>query len=447
MERNYTYHSYTRSFCNHCEVLADAKIVLEDGKVFLIKRCPEHGIQKSLLEDSAAYYLSRMAYDKPGTETPVQTAYQKGCPYDCGLCPEHDQHTCIALIEVTQSCNLNCPECYAHDGPDEQLTLTQIEAMMDFYMTVENGAAEILQISGGEPTLHPQIAEILTLAMSKGFRYVMLNTNGLRLLEDPALLALLAGFKGGFEVYLQFDGFDEAASDHMRGSGVLAKKRAILDCLKANDIPTTLVVTVDQKVNGRQLGQIVGYAMEAPMIRGVNFQPLAYYGATPAPEERSTLSGILMAIEAQTNGLIKQTDFISLPCNVERVAVNYMFKDKGVFVPLAQKVDIEGLVSEIPNTLSFKPEQLSESKAICSCMKGVPKLNKLLSKQMLKGTIDKRVQMISASTFRLTVTSFLDRYNFDVKSAQKECVHIITPDLKRMPFSTYNLIHRKRGMR
>ncbi len=463
-EKSAIYHSFTRSICNQCDTMLDAKIMIENGAVYVTKSCPEHGFQKGLLESDAQYYLARHAFDKPGTETTVQTQIKRGCPFDCGLCPDHDQHTCIGLIEITQRCNMNCPLCYANSAqnsellgspigqcslPSGDLTLDQINTMMDFYQASELDKAEILQISGGEPTCHPQILEILKLAMTKNFKFVMLNTNGLALLDNPELVQLLASFKTGFEVYLQFDGLEEANHKTLRGQDPTPKKRQILELLKQHHIPTTLVVVVEETTNFKALGTIIQYAMDAPMIRGVNFQPLAYYSADhPAPENRITLTGVLKAIETQTNGLIRMSDFIPLPCNVERVAINYMIreKDKGALTPVAKKVNLQSMLPAINNTLSFKIEDADAAVELCSCMKGLPKLAGLVPKKLLKATVKERLKFIDTSTFRLTVTSFVDRYNFDLKSVQKECVHIITPDLKRMPFSTYNMVHRKGGL-
>lgn len=446
MDREYIYHSYTRSLCNVCDQLVDAKIVIVESAVWLYKTCPLHGLQKELIEAHAQYYLNKHAYDKPATISGVDTVYAKGCPFDCGLCPDHDQHTCIGLIEITQRCNLNCNGCYTKGDNGEDLTLETIGRMMDYYQQVEGNQGEILQISGGEPTLHPQILDILDMAMAKGFKFVMLNTNGLEFLVQPALLEKCRQFSTGFEVYLQFDGFDVDQRHRAQSRNLSVEKRKILDRLKEYKIPTTLVVTVSQESNLNSLGQIIQWAMDAPMVRGINFQPMAYYDAQmPAPKERVTLTSILTAIETQTSGLVQMSDFIPLPCNVERVAINYMIKERTGFTPVSKKLDLQTMVPAIKNTLSFKLEDVEATTAMCSCMKGIPKLSKLLPKAVLEGSMHSKRRFVDDQTFRLTVTSFIDRYNFDIKSAQKECVHIITPDLKRMPFSTYNILHRKRG--
>ncbi|MBU1976174.1 MAG: radical SAM protein, partial [Nanoarchaeota archaeon] len=152
MDRNSTYHESTTSICPQCSERVPAKIIIKNKSIFLEKYCKKHGIQEELLEEDAEYYLDRRKYDKPGTISTTQTKINKGCPFDCGLCPNHDQHTCIALIEITNNCNLKCPVCYANGGKGKFLSLNRISEMLDFYVESEGGEAEILQISGGEPT-------------------------------------------------------------------------------------------------------------------------------------------------------------------------------------------------------------------------------------------------------------------------------------------------------
>ena len=183
-QKNYQFIESTISLCPKCLKRVDAKIVLRDEKIFLLKYCHEHGEQEEILEEDATYYLKRLLYTKPGSVSKIQTVRKLNCPYDCGLCPEHEQHSCIGLIEVTNNCDLKCPLCYANSGTGEHLALEKIDKMLDFFIDSEFGNAEILQISGGEPTSHPQIIEIIKLAKSKSIKYIMLNTNGLRLADD-----------------------------------------------------------------------------------------------------------------------------------------------------------------------------------------------------------------------------------------------------------------------
>jgi uncharacterized radical SAM superfamily Fe-S cluster-containing enzyme len=177
---------HTRSLCPECNQVVDARVFFRDDRVYLRKCCPDHGISEDLIFGDSALYQDITRFNKPGTP-PLQfaTPIDKGCPFDCGLCTAHQQHACLGIIEVNNICNLDGPLCFANAGTYHkhrhasfELTLTQVDFMLDAYVTAE-GSPEVLQFSGGEPTLHPQILDFIALAQSKGIRYVMLNTNGI----------------------------------------------------------------------------------------------------------------------------------------------------------------------------------------------------------------------------------------------------------------------------
>ncbi len=469
MNRDYVYLASTQSLCPVCLQPVNGKIIWNSQGVFVLRRCPEHGAFRELLEEDAAYHLRKSQFDKPGTVSSHQTDIRRGCPFDCGLCPDHDQHTCIGLIEVTRRCNLRCGTCFANGGEGRDLPLDKIAAMMDFFLAAEGGRAEILQISGGEPTLHPDILAIIRQARSRNFGYIMLNTNGLRLAEDPAFTEALAEFRGGFEVYLQFDGLSDAIYRQLRGQPLLAVKQEAIRQLNRFHIPTTLVYTVAAGINDQAIGETLAYGMAEPCVRGVNFQPLAYFGrlpgqiavglerqtaspagsATAAQPPRITLSGVLNRIEDQTSQMIRQDDFIPLPCNVERVAITYLIKHNGAFIPITRGKDMRAYKDVFNNTFLFTIEDTlgnlqdkDSNFGLGSCCDLVRDLRKFIPKGFLFQSKADKIRFVDENTFRISVSSFVDTYNFDRKSMQKECVHIITPGLKRIPFSAYNMLHR-----
>ena len=359
-QRDYKFIEATVSICPSCLKRVDAKIIQIGEKIFLLKNCPEHGEQKELLEEDAEYFLKRNDYTKPGTISKIQTSSKKGCPFDCGLCEKHDQHTCIGLIEVTHKCDLCCPICYANSGKGNHLDLKIIEKMMDFYQDSEFNEAEILQISGGEPTTHPQILKIIEMAKEKKFKYVMLNTNGLRISQDEEFVKKLGEFRGGFEIYLQFDGFKEETYKHLRGRDLREiKKRAIAN-LEKYSIPITLVSTIEEGINDDEIGKIIEFGLNSETIRGINFQPLCFSGRVKGVkrDKRITLTGVLKRIEEQTKGIILKKDFIPLPCDVDRIAVNYMYRDNGEFTSLARHMDIKKHLLFIDNTFNFDADSI-----------------------------------------------------------------------------------------
>ena len=452
MDRDYVYYEYTNSLCNECLKVIPTKIIFKDTKVYLLKYCSEHGEQLELLEHDIDYFKHKRDFDKAGTITKTQTEVKHGCPYDCGLCPNHDQHSCINLVEVTDKCNMCCNTCYAGSGKGKDKDLNTIKKMIDFAADAEGGRGEVIQISGGEPTLHKDIIEIVEYARGR-FQYVMLNTNGIRIAEDKEFVKELSKFKGRFEIYLQFDSFNDEVYKTIRGRELSKIKEQAIDNLKEYNIPVTLVMTLERDLNDKEIGKVITYGLETSNVRGVNIQPVAYFGRKNGDIDRKnrvTLTDTIRLIEEQTKKMIVKEDFVPLPCNVERVALTYLYKTKNGFLPITRTNNIKKVLPYINNTFTFKIEDaLTNGRDIifgscCNPLIFLKEFKKFVPKDFMSWDLDKRSKYVSDNTFRITISSFIDRYNFDIKSMQKECVHIVTEDLKRIPFSSYNIIYRER---
>jgi 7,8-dihydro-6-hydroxymethylpterin dimethyltransferase len=454
MIKEYKYLEYTSSICPTCKKKIDAKIIEKKGSVYILKHCPDHGEFCDILEEDSEYYNNRKLYDKPGNSFVSQTDRQQGCPFDCGLCPGHEQHTCVGLIEITDKCNLHCPVCFANSGGGNYLPYSEFEKMVDFYVGSEGGKSDILQISGGEPTLHPDIIKFIELARTKNIDYIMLNTNGLRIAEDTDFVKELSRFKGGFEVYLQFDGFEDSIHRYFRGMSLNDCKLKAIENLNAYHIPVTLVTTLEHGINDHAIGQIIEFGLSTRCVRGINFQPIGYFGRLPETypnHNRLTITSVIKKIEEQTSSMIRKSDFIPLPCNVDRVAITYFYKDKNEkFIPLTRNIDIKKYLPFIKNTFKFDPDDFLKeltmdvfSKNCCNAMGLFKDIAKYIPVNYVFKSEEEKIDYVTDNTFRISITSFVDAYNFDIKSAQKECVHFITPELKKIPFSTFNLFHRK----
>jgi uncharacterized radical SAM superfamily Fe-S cluster-containing enzyme len=313
--RRHVFHELTRSLCPQCRRVVDALVLIRDGTVYLRKHCPEHGWHEARVLSDASWYLNALRYNQPG-QIPhdFATEVKQGCPLDCGLCSEHQQHTCVAVIEVTSRCNLSCPVCFADAGTGHDLSLAQVEAMLDRLLETE-GQPEVLQISGGEPTLHPQILDIIAAAQARGIKYIMLNTNGVRLAREPDFVRQLADFQP--IIYLQFDGLKDATYQQLRGRDLLALKQQALDHLAEVGLHAVLVPTVVRGVNEGEIGAILRYGLAHPAVLGVSYQPATFAGRYldhPDPMHRLTLSDVIHALAEQTDGLFQSSDFFPIPC-------------------------------------------------------------------------------------------------------------------------------------
>jgi uncharacterized radical SAM superfamily Fe-S cluster-containing enzyme len=260
--------------------LFSAKIVFEDDKVMMRKNCPEHGFQQSVIATDIEFYKQIRNYNK-ASEYPKQphTRTEFGCPLDCGICPDHEQHSCLTLVEVTDRCNLTCPTCYASSSPTHgrHRTLIEIEAMFDAIVKSE-GEPDVVQISGGEPTIHPDFFQILDIAKTKPIKHLMVNTNGIRIAQDKGFAERLATYMPDFEIYLQFDSFRPNVLEKLRGKDLTDVRRKAIEVLNSLDLSTTLVVTLEKGQNDDEIGEIIQYALKQRCVRGVTFQPTSVSG-------------------------------------------------------------------------------------------------------------------------------------------------------------------------
>ena len=447
--RPYVFLGQTTSMCETCLKLVPAKIIEEGQAVYYLKRCADHGVQKTLVSSEASYWKRCRDFLKPG-DVPLKfhTRTEHGCPYDCGLCPDHEQHSCLALLEVNEHCNLTCPTCFASSSPalTGQRSLAEIEAMLDLLVESE-GQPDLLQISGGEPTLHPQILEIIRAARARPIRHVMLNTNGIRIANDPEFVAALAEMKRAFEVYLQFDALSEQALRTIRGADLRRVRERALDALDAAGISTTLVCVIRKGVNDGEIGDVLRYAQSRPCVRGVTFQPVQDAGRNdgfdPA-RDRIVLSEIRRAIIDQW-GVFGEDDMIPLPCNPEAISIGYGMRADGRIQPLTHLFPQEVLVQAAPNSVTFegKPEMrwlLIELLSLsCAGQQSANVLHEVLCCLPL---VEAPAAIGYDRVFRVTVVSFLDRFNFCLAGVKRSCIHFVTGDGRIIPFDTYNMLHR-----
>jgi 7,8-dihydro-6-hydroxymethylpterin dimethyltransferase len=452
--RDYTYLGTTRSLCPHCRRLIEAKIIVRNQRVYFRKNCPEQGTFEDFVCSDVSYY-DRHEFSQPARTPRVYgTLPDKGCPYDCGICTEHEQHTCIALIEITSSCNLQCPMCFAESGPGgTHLDFETYCRMVDRYVHLE-GIADVLQLSGGEPTIHPDLLRMIRYAYEQPIQVVMINTNGIRLAHDPALLDALATMRDKLEIYLQFDGLQESSYRKLRGEELLETKLAALEALRRHNIRCSLVCTVDHNTNLHEVGAVVQFGLERPWVRGVSFQLASYCGRHLDPqdlEKRATMPDVVKGIVAQTGGLIAESDFYPLPCahpNCHLLA--YIYRGGSSPVPINRLIDVTKHLDLIANSIVYTPARARqlvarylEDAGGCGCGPGgcEPTSNgkEKLDEFMVKALAEK---LGGSDVFRITLTAFLDVYNFDTRRVMKCCLAHLLPSGHMVPFCAYNTLYR-----
>ncbi|HET6540631.1 MAG TPA: radical SAM protein [Chryseolinea sp.] len=446
--RKYTYYDFTLSLCPECLKRIDAKIVFEGGKVYMLKRCPEHGQSKVLIADDVEYYKNIRNYNKP-SETPYQfnTNTHYGCPYDCGLCPDHEQHSCLTVVEVTDRCNLTCPTCYANSSPTHgrHRTLDEVKKMLDAIVANER-EPDVVQLSGGEPTLHPQFFEILDYAKSLPIKHIMLNTNGIEIAKNFEFAKRLATYSPNFEIYLQFDSFRNDVLQTMRGANLTNIRDEALTHLNALNLSTTLVVTLQKGLNDDEIGAIIDFALKQTCVRGVTLQPTQIAGRIDhfdVNTDRITLTEVRRKILEQTT-IFNADDLIPVPCNPDALVMGYALKLGGEVFPLTRYINPADLLDNSRNTIVYEQDENLHSQMIKLFSTGnsvedaTEKLHSLLCclPQIHAPSLSYN------NLFRVIIMQFIDAYNFDVRSIKKSCVHIVNKDYKIIPFETMNLFYR-----
>ena len=448
IDADYVFYELTRSICPGCRRVIDAQVILRDNKVFMRKRCPTCGPFEALVYGDAEAYVANGKYNKPGTIPLARgTDTEHGCPYDCGLCPDHQQHTCLGIIEVNSVCNMDCPLCFSTAGPGFSLTLEEVEAMLDDFVRTE-GVPEVVQFSGGEPTIHPQIIEFVKAAKARGIRFVMINTNGKRIARDDRFVEQLAEVQPAF--YFQFDGFERGTAVTLRGEADIVEQRVrALDRLAAAGLHVTLVPAIERGVNEQEIGRIVDFAISHPAVRGINFQPAFHAGRHPGhdPMQRITIPDILRSIEQQTAGRFVVSDFIPVPCCFPTCnAVTYAFVDGDNVTPLPRIVNVYEYLDYITNRVvpDFSVEirgaleGLWSSSSVAGSQKSLDQLSLScqacgLADAVTVGDLADHILMIMAQ-------DFMDPWTFNQKNLMKCCKEFLLPGGKRIPFCAYNTI-------
>ena len=429
--------SETSALCPVCLKTISATKIAEDDKVFIVKKCEEHGSWKVQIwsgVDHYNYLYEFAAVQKPPLEFAVHDT--KECPQNCGLCSNHKQHTCLNVVEVTNMCNLNCPICFASANGCDYKYHPSLDEIRKMFMTVVDHvkSPRVVQISGGEPTIRDDLPDIIKMAKEMGIEHVEVNTNALRISEDTDYLKALAD-AGLDSFYMQFDGVDDTIYERTRGREMFSvKKKAIENCSKV-EIGVTLVVTVLPGINLDHVGEIIEFAaLNVPTVKGVHFQPVAYFGryaARPTDKDRITLPDLANEIEKQTAGMLKADNFLPTSCS----NVHCDMKSLSVVLPDGSLFPLTTMALGPP----VKTDDIAEKtrtevskfwRFIENTMDGAPE----------DGDGSWRSFVSRAKTHYLTVSAmaFQDVWTGEVERWERCCIHTVTPDGKLIPFCLFN---------
>ena len=465
--RDGAFFGYTRSICPTCKKNLDAHIVLRDGRVFMQKRCPQHGYFDVEISSDAEYYIKSLSYTKPGT-MPLRfaTKVEHGCPSDCGLCEDHLQHTCSPILEINDVCDLECPVCIVRNQHGYTMSFEDFKRSVDNLIAAE-GELSILLLSGGEPTLHPQFFDFCDY-VQKGphagkIKRLLISTHGRRIANN---LRFAERFKaGGMYASLQFDSLRPGVYPKLRGIELLDMKLKCLDHIRELDIPTVLVPTVSKGDNSDEPGALVQLGLEMNQVSSIVIQPMAHtgdggdrYHANPAGH-RLTMPEVHQLLEEQLPWF-KREYWHPVPCSHPSCyTATYLFRlEDGRYVALPEFVNIRQYLDAMANRAILRSDdalekmlldsitnlwsatKVGESSAmILASVKTFLRETFNSRNPLTPGEIERKAEARSKALF---IHAFMDPWDLDVARLKKCCTHYVMPDGRLMPGCSYNNLYR-----
>lgn len=467
----------TSTICPECKLIITGKLYKDENNVMIMKECPEHGLFiEKYWEDYELYMkMKKYNYNGRGIDNPNYANKGENCPFDCGICDRHKSHTGLANVVVTNRCHLSCWYCFFYAKSGDLIYEPTLEEFDNLFINLRSQkpiAANALQLTGGEPTLHPKIVEIVKLAKLRGFDQIQLNTTGINLGFNIDL-AIKLKKAGVSTLYMSFDGVSKKANPKNHWEVPLILKAA----RKAN-IGIVLVPTVIRTINENELGSMINFGLNnIDIVRAVNFQPVSLVGRMPKKQrqtQRITIPGTIKQIEDQTNGNISKDDWFSVPClgsitKFLEAATNsykydlsihfacgtgtYLFLDGKKVIPITRFLDVAGLTEYLQEVFREMDGKSSIARKAYA-LKSIPKISSFIDKQKQPKSINVLNLLLSVftkNTFNslgkfqmnslfLGIMHFQDEYTYDIKRVEKCNIHYAMPDGEILPFCTFNVL-------
>ncbi|MDD1768349.1 MAG: radical SAM protein [Methanomassiliicoccales archaeon] len=428
----------TESLCPECLKTLPAEKIAENDNIYLVKTCPEHGTFKVLIWRGVEDYKDLQRYACEFSKPQKIAVENKGtCPEICGLCPDHQQHTCLAVLEITNRCNLKCPVCFASANERYNFHPT-IEEIKKMYQTILDYVQHpiAVQISGGEPTIRDDLPEIVRLGKSMGIDYIEVNTNAVRLGQDIEFLKKIKE-AGVDSLYFSFDGVTGDVFIKTCGRDLLEAKVKALENCKEVGMGVTLVCVVAPGINLHQVGDVIQFAKKwIPTVKGIHFQPLAYFGRypkVPGDGDRVVLPDLLKEIERQTGGELRVDSFIPTSCanvHCDAKSMSVLMED-GTLLPLTARA--------MGPPRDTKQVAKKTRKEICDLWRYIEESISTSSEGDLDGTWLGFIERAKTQYLTVSAMPFQDVWNVETERLRNCCIHTVTPDGKLIPFCLFNI--------
>ena len=458
----------TTSLCATCRRSVPAEVWRSGGAVVMRKLCDEHGLAEVVLSPSAAWY-ERMLAMAPALRAPkAPRATAQGCPFDCGPCTSHEQEALLPIVPVTSACNLDCPICYTHNrnAGAYHMSEAELRAILG-HIRQADPQRRLINLTGGEPTLHPDIVRLVELCAEEGIHRITLSTHGLRFLKDDDFLPRLAA--AGARIILSFDSLDEDTNRKMLGGPLAAAKLEVLARLDRAGVPTTLLPVLARGHNDHEVGALVDLGLATACVRSIELHTMTFTGhggLTFDRRGRYSTYEVLRDLETQTGGRLRVDDFVPSPAaHPLCYLVTYVLAmPDGGWLPLPRFLTTAELRAVLAGGLYLEP-----SPALEACLIDVASrlwagevvleagldparvlagLRALVDEAFAPGaSIAARMAAAERRIKAIYVHSHMDEDTFDTDRIRQCCVGIREPDGRSIPSCAYNILYRDRDAR
>lgn len=454
----------TSSLCPRCKRVVPAEIWRDGERVVMRKSCGEHGEFETLVSSDYRWWAQTVDVAPELTRPVDAKPVAQGCPYDCGSCAQHQQRVELPIVPITSACNLTCPICYTHNKNEDayHMSADELGAILGQIRRIAGGDGQrIINITGGEPTAHPDLLRVLQQCRDAGIRRITLSTHGMGLSDE-----MLAEFaRLGVRVLLSFDSFEDATNEAMLGGKFTNAKLRVMERLEAFGVDTTLLPVLVRGQNDHELGDFVRYALGRDHVRSIEFHTMTFtgqFGATYAAERYTTVD-VLRDLEAQTDGMLRVSDFTSSPsAHPLCYQVTYVARLlDGSWLPMPRFMPPGTLRSLLTGSLYLEPTpavqqamqdvmmQLWSGEVECERADDVLAALRDYLERVFEDGIDddERLRRSEGFAKAIYLHTHMDEHDFDTERIKQCCVGIVGPDGRNIPSCAYNVLYRNRDPR
>ncbi|HVY24948.1 MAG TPA: radical SAM protein [Polyangiaceae bacterium] len=462
----HVYYSMTKGLCSTCKRGLDVKIHFRDQQVWFDKFCPEHGHHSCLVSSSVEWYLDALSFVAPNTPPKNAKNVKQGCPFDCGPCKSHQQKTYMPVVPITSACNLDCPICYTVNKNDDPHLLSEaaFQQTLD-QLKDQHDELDIINFTGGEPTLHPGLPQFLKMARAAGIQRLTVSTNGLKLLNEDYVKELA---EADARIVLSLDTFDEQVDQQMLGAKTVKSKLKVLEHLARHDVTTTLLPAVAAGLNDKDVGPLFELMLSKPNICSLELHTLTFTGQGGTGFNRAariTTPDLHRILNEATGDKLRWTDFVPSPlAHPHCYSICYLLLlDDGGYVPFTRflgrarlfellgdsiyiqpRERIEQMLRDAIDELWAAPESLPESEAVLKTLK---RLVREMFPESGALSLAERQKIAERASKAIYIHSHMDEESFDVSRIMKCSVGVPETDGSNIPTCAYNVLYREKDAR